>query len=189
MNKTYTKVAGSLILVGATQFIVGIFVAEALYAGYSTANNYISDLGVGPSALVFNASVFLFGLLSVGGAYFIMRAYGRGIMPVLFLLSGIGAMGVGAFTEDTGVLHGVAALMAFLFGSLSAITAYKIEKPPLTYLSVIMGLVALVALALFGTGNYLGLGKGGMERMIVYPILLWVIAFGGHLIAVEEKKT
>jgi hypothetical membrane protein len=189
MNKPYRKVAGSLILVGATQFIVGIFVAEALYSGYSTANNYISDLGVGPSALVFNASVFLFGLLAVVGAYFILRAYGRRIMPILFFLSGIGAMGVGAFTEDTGMMHGIAAIMAFLFGSFSAIAAYKIVKSPLNYLSAIMGLVALGALALFDTGNYLGLGKGGMERMIVYPILLWVVAFGGHLTAIEEKKT
>jgi hypothetical protein len=26
------------------------------------------------------------------------------------------------------------------------------------------------------------LGKGGMERMIAYPMLLWAIGFGGHLI-------
>jgi len=40
--------------------MVGMMMAEALYSGYSARDNYISDLGVGPSALVFNSSVFLF---------------------------------------------------------------------------------------------------------------------------------
>ncbi len=185
MNKTYVKLAGSLVLVGATQCIVGIIVAEALFSGYSAANNYISDLGVGPSALIFNSSTFLLGLLAALSAYFIRRAYGLAIVPVMFFLAGIGAMGVGVFTEHTGMLHGVVSLIAFLFGSLSAIAAYKIENPPLSYISVIMGLMGLVALVLFGSGNYLGLGRGGMERMIAYPILLWAVAFGGHLIARE----
>jgi len=188
MVNRFRKSAGSLILVGATQFIVGMIVAEALYSGYSTRDNYISDLGVGPSALVFNTSVFLFGLLAVLGAYFIMLAYGRGIIPILFFIGGIGAIGVGVFPENYGVIHAIVSLIAFLFGGLSAIAAYRLEKPPLNYVSVVMGLVALVALVLFVTGNYLGLGKGGMERMIAYPIMLWAVAFGGHLISVEDKK-
>jgi hypothetical protein len=36
--------------------------------------------------------------------------------------------------------------------------------------------------------GYLGLGVGGMERMIVYPILIWMIGFGGGLIALPEKS-
>ncbi len=185
--KANVRTAGSLILIGAAQFVIGMIVAETLYPGYSAADNYISDLGVGPSALIFNRSVFLFGLLAMVGAYFLFRAYGRDPVPIIFLLAGIGAMGVGVFTEHAGMLHGVVSLTAFLFGAFSAIAAYKIESPPLNYLSVIMGFFALVALVLFGTGIYLGLGKGGMERMIAYPLLLWAVAFGGHLIAAEEK--
>ena len=30
--------------------------------------------------------------------------------------------------------------------------------------------------------TFLGLGKGGMERMIAYPALLWAVGFGGYLI-------
>ncbi len=187
MNKTYGKLVGSLILVGAVQFVIAIVVSEALYPGYSTADNYISDLGVGPSALVFNSSVFLLGLLGAVAAYCLLRAYGRGTVSPMLLLAGFGAMGVGAFPEYTGLLHGIASLMAFLFGSLSAIAAFKIESPPMRYFSVIMGLTALGALALFGAGSYLGLGKGGMEQIIAYPILLWAVAFGGHLLAEEEK--
>jgi hypothetical membrane protein len=51
--------SGALFFIAATQFVLCLIIAEALYPGYSVSNNYISDLGVGPSAIVFNASVFL----------------------------------------------------------------------------------------------------------------------------------
>jgi hypothetical membrane protein len=188
MNKLFRKVAGSLVLVGAAQFIVGMMVAEALYSGYSVRDNYISDLGVGPSALVFNSSVFLFGLTIVIASYCIWRVFGGKLIPVLFAIAGAGVMGVGVFTENAGAIHGVVSLIAFLFGGLSAIAAYKLEKPPLNYISVIMGFLALIALVLFATENFLGLGKGGMERMVAYPMVLWAVAFGGHLIGSEDKK-
>jgi len=33
---------------------------------------------------------------------------------------------------------------------------------------------------------FLGLGPGGMERMIVYPALMWLAGFGGHLVTKRE---
>jgi len=192
MINVLRKAAGVLVFVGAAQFIVGMVVAEALYSGYSAADNYISDLGVGPSALIFNSSVFLFGLLVVVAAYLIWRGFGAGvgakIAAVLFFIAGIGVMGFGVFTEDAGAIHGGVSMIAFLFGGLSAIAAYKLERTPLNYISVIMGVIAIVAMVLFITQNYLGLGAGGMERMIAYPEVLWAVAFGGHLIGSEEKK-
>jgi hypothetical membrane protein len=61
--------AGTLFLVAATQFILCLIIAEAAYPGYSVSANYISDLGVGPSAIIFNSSVFLLGLLILTGTY------------------------------------------------------------------------------------------------------------------------
>jgi hypothetical protein len=62
--------------------------------------------------------------------------------------------------------------------------------------------MTLTALALFSAGIiasgsmtsteaydstfYLGLGPGGMERMIVYPAIMWLAAFGAHLITKQE---
>jgi hypothetical protein len=31
--------------------------------------------------------------------------------------------------------------------------------------------------------NYLGLGVGGMESLIFYPGLIWIIAFGSYLMS------
>ena len=182
------KIAGLLLIVGGILCVLGMIVAEALYPSYSTSENYISDLGVGPSALIFNSSVFLLGVLAVCAAYFIQKAFNFKLFSILAAIIGIGAMGVGLFTEDAGVIHTVFSLITFLFAGISAIVSYKLQKPPLSYVSVVLGSVSLVALVLFASGFYLDLGKGGMERMIAYPALLWTIGFGGHLIG-DSKDT
>jgi hypothetical membrane protein len=183
------KIAGSLLFIGAVLCVLGIIVAEALYTGYSTSENYISDLGVGPSSLIFNSSLFLLGVLTVGGAYFIQRAFDFRLFSIFAAITGIGAMGVGLFPEDAGVVHVVFSFITFLFAGLSAIMSYKLQKQPFSYFSVILGVVVLLALVLFASGTFLGLGKGGMERMIAYPALLWAIGFGGHLISYSSDTS
>ena len=198
------RIAGVLFLVTSAQFILGLAVAEALYSGYSVADNYISDLGVGPSSMVFNSSAFLFGLLLIIGAYFLPRTVDFRGLTVLLILMGIGAMGVGIFTSAFTTIHGVVSLMAFGFGGLSAVASFKVSKLPLSAISVILGVMTLGALALFAAGLvttgsltsseppasefFLGIGPGGMERMIVYPALIWLTLFSGHLIAFSEKQ-
>ncbi len=191
------KVAGALFFIAVTQFVLGLIVSEALFSGYSISGNYISDLGVGSSSMIFNSSVFLLGLLMVIGAYFLQRAFDFKILTVLLVLTAIGAMGVGIFTEDFGTIHSVVSLIAFLFGGLSAIFSvlfsyvhkFRLLKMPFSVIAVTLGLITLGALALFVGSVYLGLGAGGMERMIVYPILMWGTGFGGYLMAHPEERT
>jgi len=188
MNYDYGRLAGSALFVGTVQFLLALIVAGALYPGYSVADNTISDLGVGPSALIFNSSVFLLGVMIVVAAYLIQCAFRSKLFFVLFVLTGIGAMGVGLFPESVPPFHKIASLIVFLFGGLSAIASYKLQKPPLSYFAVLLGVMTLAALALYGLGTYLGLGKGGVERMIVYPVLLWGVGFGGYLTSASEQK-
>jgi len=183
-----SKIAGLLLAIGSVLCVFGIITAEALYPGYSTSENYISDLGVGPSALIFNSSVFLLGVLAVSGVYFIQKAFSFKLFSILAAIAGIGAMGVGLFPEDAGVIHAVFSLLTFLFAGISAIASYRLQKPPLSYLSIMLGTMSLVALVLFASGIHLGLGKGGMERMIAYPALLWMVGFGGHLMS-DNRNT
>lgn len=189
------RVTGILLFVATAQFVFGLDIAEALYPGYSASANYISDLGVGPSAIYFNSSVFLMGLLMIIGAYFLQRAFDYTMLTIMLALTAIGAMGVGVFTEDFGTLHMVVSLIAFLFGGLSTIFSavcshvheVKLLKTHFSVIAVILGVISLGALALFAGQIYLGLGRGGMERMIAYPLLVWGIGFGGYLIAYPEK--
>ncbi|MDD1747633.1 MAG: hypothetical protein LUQ16_07720, partial [Methanomassiliicoccales archaeon] len=57
---------------------------------------------------------------------------------------------------------------AFLFGNLAAIYAFTKTKPMFSYISLGLGLLGLAALVLLGTGTFLGLGPGGMERIVFY---------------------
>lgn len=189
MTYSNGKVAGTLFFIAASQFVLGLVVAEALYPGYSISTNYISDLGVGPSSMVFNTSVFLMGLLLIIGSYFLQRAFNSRVLTVLLFLTAIGTMGVGVFTENSGTIHTVVSLIAFLFGGLSAIVSHRLLKLPFSAIAVILGAMSLGALVLFATKIDLGLDVGGMERMIAYPILTWGTGFGGHLIGQPEKQT
>jgi hypothetical membrane protein len=194
--------SGVVIFVGAVQFGVLLIVSEIVYSAYGTypysvSANYVSDLGatcpssgacyIPPSALLFDSSIALMGLLIVLGAYFLHRAFNWTPATVFVALTGIGALGVGLFPETTGVWHDAFSLIVFLFAGLSAIATYKFQKRPMAYFSVILGAITLIALILYVPNIYLGLGPGGMERMIVYPALLWAIGFGAHLMALEDK--
>jgi hypothetical membrane protein len=202
MSYPRDKVAGALFFIAVTQFVLCLIIAEALYPGYSVSANYISDLGVGPSALVFNASVFLLGLLLLGGTYLQRHNHNLKTVNTMLLLMAVGAMGVGIFTKDFTLAHGAVSSMAFFFAGLSAITSFKVLPKPLSLISIVFGAMTLAALALFSVGTitsgsltsteafdssfYLGLGPGGMERMIVYPALMWLAGFSGHLITKQE---
>lgn len=183
----YGKVAGSLLFVAGAQFLIGMLIATALHAGYSVANNYISDLGVGSTALVFNLSVIVLGVLNVAASYFLYRGIDSRLLSVLVGLNGIGAIGVGVFPETTGAPHGVSALIAFLFGALAAIASFRQQKSPFSIFSIILGVLSLVSLVLFAAGVTLGLGVGGIERMIAYPAIVWAVVFGGYLAGTSEK--
>ena len=196
------RVAGALFFVAVTQFILGLAISEALYPGYSLSDNYVSDLGIGSSSIVFNSSVFLLGLLLVIGTYFLRHISDLKTVNMLLFLMAVGAMGVGVFTKDYTIAHGAVASMAFFFAGLSAIASFKVLKKPLSLISIILGAITLGALALYSIGLitsgsltsniaydssfYLGLGPGGMERMIVYPAFMWLAGFGGHLVTKPE---
>ncbi len=104
------------------------------------------------------------------------------------VLAGIGPVGVGLFNGNTGLPHLIFALISFLFGGLAAILSSVRLRPPLRYLSILLGVLGLAALVLFEAGQDAGVGPGGMERLIAYPILLWETALGGYLMFGAEDE-
>lgn len=111
-------------------------------------------------------------------------------------------MGVGIFTKDCTIAHSAVASTAFLLSGLSAIASAKVVKKPLSLINAGLGAMTIGALALFSIGIvtsgsltsdivydsifYLGLGPGGIERMIVYPALVWLAGFSGCLAMQRE---
>ena len=119
------KLAGLLLSAGSIIGFLGIIIAETGYPNYSTANNYISDLGIGSSAAIFNAALIIGGLVGMVGVYFLNRSFKNRFFMGLLGLSALGSFLVGVFPEDTGIPHIIAALMTFIAGGLAALTAYR----------------------------------------------------------------
>lgn len=196
MSDSNRVLAGVLFFLGSAQFITILMIGEAMAPGYSVYENAISDLGViGATRAVFNTSVFVIGLLIALGGYLFHRTHGKLWITILFILAGIGAMGVGVFNLEFGI-HGIFALMAFLFINLQAVASATLIRGPLKTLSPILGIVGLVALGLMVAGDIGGIvaaygpiGHGGTERLIVYPGLLWLMAFGGYLMDSQALAT
>jgi hypothetical membrane protein len=198
LDRGSLRKAGTLLFVAGAQFSILLIVAEAVFPEYSVSGNYISDLGVWsrPSAIIFNPSIMVFGFFLLLGAYYVQRSSKMFPFSAFLGLAGLGALGVGIFPEDTflvngiPLIHSIFALFAFVFGGIAAVTCYKVVRGPFRYLSALLGVASLVALVLFTlteSYGYLGLGVGGMERMIVYPTQLWIIGFGGYMLSSAEQ--
>jgi len=220
MALSNTSKAGLAIFVGAVQFAIIVVVSEIIDSiassphvfgtgnetgyTYSVASNYISDLGANcppsgscylpPSALLFDSSIVILGLTFLICAYYLHRAFRWMPATLLVAITGLGAIGVGVFPETAGIVHEFVSLLLALFAGLSAIASYKLQKKPLAYLSVILGILTIACLILAvptilpnRSSSYLGLGAGGIERLVFYPAILWAIGFGSHLMATEDR--
>jgi hypothetical membrane protein len=184
------KIIGALLFVGTIQFIVLLTIAETQYVGYSVSLNYISDLGVWsqPSAYIFNPSVVLFGIMTLVAGYLIFARLGWHSQGALLCISGLGCIGVGFFNELTGAPHVLFAVMAFIGGAFAGIMLKRRLQGLMGFFGLVLGVISLVALILLGTGIWLGLGPGGMERMITYPQLAFSIALGGYFLAGQSDN-
>jgi hypothetical membrane protein len=193
-NMRHEIIAGVLLFSAGVLAFLGIITAETLYPGYSTSQNMISDLGateppnsiiIQPSSSIFSASLAVCGLLVTVASYFVHCAFSRKSVSVLMGLFGVGVLGVGIFNGSYGTIHGIFALLAFIMGGLAAIASSRVERAPLNYFSAALGGIALLDLVLYyilgNASPFAAFGLGGLERWIVYPVLLWVIGFGGYL--------
>jgi hypothetical membrane protein len=191
--------AGGLLFAVGGVSLLGIITAEVLYPGYTTLQE-ISDLGASrppnsvvrePAATVFNTTMLLAGTLVLVAVFALQRALGRRSVSVPLGLFGLGVLGVGVFPGNRVPWHGLFALLTFVSGGVAPLLAAWTVTGPFRALSLVAGAVSLVALAsalVLGEANpLLFLGLGGVERWVVYPILLWVTGFGGYLLGATAE--
>ncbi len=121
----------------------------------------------------------------MAGSWFVQRALGRRSVTIPIAVLGVGALGVGLFPGNTGNPHALFAMVTFVSGGVAALSTARVATAPFRYISFLLGAASLATL---GTYMLLGdaspmamLGIGGIERWIVYPVVLWITAFGGYL--------
>ena len=164
-NKT---LSGSILFVGAVVYILGTVAGEKF-----------------GNATLYNASVVILGLLMLLSVYFIQKAFKSIILSAFIALAGIGTIGVGLLTYASTEYY-VFAGIGYIFFALAAIMSYKFEKAPLTYLSVILGVIALVSLGLWAGNIELGPGIKVTPIIIDMAMMLWLSGFGAHIIGEKD---
>lgn len=187
------KYAGVFMIIGTIQYLLAVNISEALYPGYSVALNSLSDLGgtvplVEPSAIIFNLSTFLLGIFLIASVYLILKSGGCRLFSSCLAIFGAAMIFLSIFPEYTQTTHVIFAVIAFFSGSLALIFSYRLGiNIPMTIISMVLGFIALVTiLSVFvvgvGPSNPLDvLGKGGAERLIIYPVVAYLTALGGYL--------
>lgn len=162
------KAAGvSLVGTGAV-LILGVITAEALFPGYSTAEQTISALGAArgtpASRAIFNPALVVAGLLMLVAAYGLHRSYDSRPLTALLAIAGAGTVGAALFPSQTGLLHGLAALLVFVGFGLTALVAAAVVPGTFGYVSGTFGVLELVTLVLWTaihppSGSVHGLGS------------------------------
>lgn len=182
--------AGVCFVALAGWFLTAMMLSAALVPDYVIGPSAISDLGVEPaSALLFNLSLLSVGVLTVVGGYLFYRSHGTPWLLGAFALAGLGAFGAGVFTLEAGGLHSIFALLAFVFYNVAAIGTGVRIRGPMVVVSVLLGAVGLVFVVVMAIGDagdpgiFGPIGHGGAERLIVYPPMVWLLIFGGYLLA------
>jgi len=193
----------SMVLSGFVAFM-GIITAEVLYPNYSTRQD-ISDLGSTrppdpiihePSATIFNSTMLVTGALVLVAAYFVYRAMDRRDFPVGLIIFGVSIFGVGVFPGNVTPWHGLFALLTFFSGGVTVVLSSRVVSGPFSVLCGFFGGISLLVLvSVFFYGLVIGgphplafLGSGGIERWVVYPLVLWILAFGGYLLGIADTN-
>jgi hypothetical membrane protein len=188
--------AGILYLVSGIVISLAISLSEALYTNYSVHTNSISDLAATTARTTFimEPAGFIWGLCWLFGSYFLLRNSGKRGLFILYLVPAVGVLLAISSPENINVaIHSIGAIIAFIPGAMSAVYSYKLVRSELKYFSLVLGFVSLFGVILeFGAYySYVVqqvLGPGGTERIILYPLLIWLISFGAYLTAKGIEK-
>ncbi|MFI5275581.1 MAG: DUF998 domain-containing protein, partial [Candidatus Saccharimonadales bacterium] len=186
---------------GLQYFLAQLIVGSRFSPHYSLAHNTISDLGntscsafnnrpiCSPLHLIMNVSFIILGITLVAGSMLLYYRFKQSRKNTLgfglYAVGGIGVVMVGLFPENTvSALHGIGAALPFLIGNMGIVLlgfSLKLPKLLLIY-TMLTGLIALIALGFYATSYYLGLGEGGIERVVAYPQTIWMVVLGIYLL-------
>ena len=184
------KTSALILFIGVSQFYIFLNIAAFLVPGYNLSNNSISHLGIVSTGYIFNASIIILGITEIlSGIGF--QKYSR-TLSIFLIIAGIGSAGVGVFNEHFGYIHLVFALLAFLFGSISSYSVFAKRRDVMSGIWAFLGSLSIFSLVLFiltimvSNSFDLGLGEGGIERMILIPNIVWALAFSGSMFYSEK---
>ena len=193
---------GPLLYLSCVQyFIVQVVVGERWRPPYSWSRNTISDLGntvcgafnthrvCSPLHDLMNLSFLLLGATMLVGSMLNRQTNltrrGTSIGFRCMEVAGAGVVVVGLFPENSvSALHGFGAALTFVLGNIAIIVLGVTLRIPLVLrvISVCLGVLALAALVAFANSHNVGIGEGGIERVVAYPQTVWLISTGAYML-------
>lgn len=196
--RTY-RLGQALLACGVVQiFVCHLLVQQEWSTPYSWSGNNISDLGnVGcgqwgpderyvcsPWHELMNVSFVVLGVALALGLMLVRRALSISrTASALLAAAGVGFVVAGLVPadvdEDTHVLLG--AVPIFLGGNAGLLltgVSRRLAVASMTWriATIVVGIAGLVAVVLFMSGTYAGLGMGGMERVAALTMPIWLAA-------------
>jgi hypothetical membrane protein len=172
---------------------------------FSWGTNNISDLGnvtcgmwdttrprevCSPWHLAMNSAMIATGVLLALGVLLTWSALGPGAATrtaqQLTLAGAGGYILAGAYPADVNEnTHLLGALLIFVLANVGMLVASLARQSPvlgsMRDISLALGLTGLAGTALFLAQVDLGFGVGGMERIAVFPLLIWTVAVAARL--------
>jgi hypothetical membrane protein len=205
--RSYQKLGPILYLAGIQYFAAQLLAALRWSPPYSISLDTISDLGntacgtwngryvCSPLHDLMNASFIVLGVTMILGSVLTFHYFAKGRAAAAgfaaMAASGLGVVMVGFFPENSvPALHGLGAAIPFVLGNITlAVLALTLEMPALLRAySFLSGIIALLGLAAYASGHYLGLGEGGIERVVAYPQTVCLAVIGCYLIARNSAR-
>jgi hypothetical membrane protein len=184
-----TTLAGALLLFAGTSFWLVNTAAEALFPNFIVRVHTLSRLGspLAPTGLLWNGMVVVVSLLWLSGAALYFGVSGRRTWLIPNLLPGIGLLLLACFPVGSQPVwvHTLAAYWIFISSGLTALAGIVFIHSPYRYVSAALG-TAILMLLFRANAIIPALGLGGAERLVAYPIFIWLISFGGFLMGQKE---
>jgi hypothetical membrane protein len=143
-----------------------------------------------------NVSFVVLGLAMMTGSALVYHAFtSRRAVAIgfgAFGLGGLGAVVVGVYPENTvPAFHGLGSTLPFLIGNAGVVVlGLSLDTSRwLRVFTLVTGCTALVALAFYASNHFLGLGEGGMERVVAYPQTIWMVVVGFYCLTRAHQAT
>jgi hypothetical membrane protein len=205
-TETQRRLGAAALVLGTLQFFAAHLVVQSAWPEpYSWSRNFISDLGAvscgpflgvdvcSPLHVWMNASFVLQGVLLIVGVILI-GSVGRGVPTgrawrALVLLAGAGWIVIGFLPEDQNLtVHSIGALPVFMLGNVALILAGRSmaarELRSVRHASLALGVLGLLGLVLTAVAVARPEWElvGAAERLAVFPLQVWALLMGLHLL-------
>jgi hypothetical membrane protein len=199
---------GAILLIATSEFFLAQIIAQSAWPGYSVSQYDISALGItecgpytnGAGGLTFyacsplhgvmNAGFILLGVFTIAGVLLTHSIWPQrrltSVGVALIVISGFGGPLAGFFPANVNLgLHILGALVNFLAAGIGLLLlgiGARTRSGGLAAWSLLLGGTTLAGFVLYNSQTFLGLGPGGMERVIGYSPVVWAIGLGVALL-------